>query len=425
MLLASVQRLAARWQRACTEFFFARFFALLLAVVSLAQWACGAWLSSSLGWPLPLPLQLVGPLAVYTVNRKLIGTMRGQRDGRGWRFSCLRAYAAVAFTSLFCAAFLAASATAWGGLRLALGALTVEAGTLQAAAASSTIDGIFHWVSAAGVSTIAAAFAYGYTIGQRRLSLTHMRLPLAYAPALHGLRIAHISDLHIGQNLSQPRLRKFVQRINALRPDLICITGDIADGVSADLPVYLPLLGELRARFGVFAILGNHDHYAGADRVEAGLRQYTAFTVLRDALAVVDIAGVRLHVVGLDDIGRDWARGVHRHAGLARLQARLPTGEPVLLLCHRPEAFSHAAALGIPLTLAGHTHGGQLALPWFDGRRHGLSRFITPFDQGVYQKDGCYLYVTRGLGVTGQRIRLFATREITLIEVAAESRAAA
>ena len=424
--MRSGRRAAAGWRRLAVRLFFAHFFSLLLAVVSLAQWACVGWILSLAGHPLPGALHLAAAIVVYGINRELIGSLRRQRDGSGWLPAVLRVYSATAFTSLFCAGFLALSTVAWGTLRLALGALTVQAGTLQPAAGGSVLDDLFHWFSVAGFGTIVAAFAYGYTIGQRRLTVTHRRVPLPFPPSLDGLRIVQISDIHIGHNLTTDQLFRFVKRVNELEPDLICITGDIADGPTADLPGELPLLGKLRARLGVFAILGNHDHYAGADRVEAALRGYTSFVVLRDQKAVVDVDGTRLHVVGLDDLGRDWARGVHQHPGLSRLESELPADEPVLLLCHRPETFTHAAGLGIGLTLSGHTHGGQLALPWFDGRVRGLARFITPYDQGLFERNGCFLYVNRGLGVTGQRIRLFAPREISVIEVAAvEQRRAA
>ncbi len=423
--LESYHRTVAEWRRAGVQFFFTHFFPLLLAVVSVAQWACVGWILAVAGYPLSVPAHLAGAAVAYAVNRRLIGTMRRLRDGDGWGPALLRVYSAMTFTSLFCAAFLVLSAGMWAVLRLALGALTVQARTLQPIEGGPAINSFFQWFTMAGFGAVVAAFAYGYTFGQRRLTVTQQRVPLSYPPALDGLRIAQISDVHIGHNLTTEQLRRFVQRVNELRPDIISITGDIADGPTADLAAELPVLAELRARCGVFAILGNHDHYAGADRVEAALRRYTPFTVLRDQMATVEIDGARLHVVGLDDLGRDWARGVHRHPGLTRLEPSLPAGDPILLLCHRPETFTHAAGLGIGLTLSGHTHGGQLAIPWFDGRRRGLARFITPYDQGLFERDGCYLYVNRGLGVTGQRIRLFAPREISVIEVASVAQRAA
>jgi hypothetical protein len=179
------------------------------------------------------------------------------------------------------------------------------------------------------------------------------------------------------------------------------------------------VLGELRARYGVCAILGNHDHFAGAARVVAELRSQTAFHVLRDSAVTLELDGARLHVVGLDDRGRDWARGVQSDGRLAELLDAAPADTPVLLLSHRPDIFRQAAAAAVPLTLSGHTHGGQLAVPWFGGRRRNLADFVTAFSRGLYRSGDSYLYVNCGLGVTGQRIRLFTPREISLFELTA------
>jgi uncharacterized protein len=407
----------AGWSRLVAQVFFAHFFSLLLLGVSVAQWASAAWVLALCGVLFSAPVHVVAAATIYAVNRRLIGSMRRRRGDRGWRPVVLRAYSAVAFTSLFCAIFLGVSAIAWGLMRVVLGALTVQASTMRQVAAGTAVDVTFRWFSVAGVGTIVMAFIYGFTLGQRRLAVNSLRVPLNYAPALNGLRIAHVSDIHLGHNLAEAQLRGFVEQVNALSPDLICITGDIADGPTTELPGQVPLLGELRAKYGVFAILGNHDHYAGASRVEAALRRDTDFTVLRDTIASVEIQGARLQIVGLDDVGRDWARGVSCHPALKRLTVQLSPGEPVLLLTHRPEPFAQAASLGIGLTLAGHTHGGQISIPWLDGRRRGLAWFVTEFDQGLFERDGSYLYVSRGLGVTGQRIRLFTPREISVIEV--------
>jgi hypothetical protein len=180
------------------------------------------------------------------------------------------------------------------------------------------------------------------------------------------------------------------------------------------------VLAGLRARRGVFVTLGNHDVYAGAAAVTAALRRLTDFTVLRNASAEVRINGAVLPVVGVDDLGRDWARGVPEHPALSGLAAGLPPGEPWLLLSHRPDCFAQAARLGVSLMLSGHTHGGQLALPARGGRRaRNLAEFITTFDRGTYRQGSSMLYVNRGLGFTGQKIRLFTPREVACIELRA------
>lgn len=414
-LIARLRRLWAHGVRR----FFANFFRLLLLAVSISQWVVLGRLSRTIG-SLPLAAQIAGPLLIFAINRHLATRTREQRRDRGPVGGMPRLYYAVAFTCLFCVLFLLLTDAMWMGAKLLLGAIAVEARTTHHAGLriDPELGPAFHWLANAGMTAVSIAFAYGYTIGQLRLRVRRFTLPLRHCPpSWNGLRIAQISDIHIGQNIDRAQLEGFVARVNGLDPDLICITGDIADSPTADLDGFLPLLAGLHATHGVFAILGNHDHYAGADHVEAALRRLTPFTVLRDEQTAIEVKGQQLHVVGLDDHGRDWARGQTMVPHLDAALATVPADAPVLLLSHRPDVFPQAAARGVALTLAGHTHGGQLGIPWFDGRIRNLAEFITDFDRGLYERAGSYLYVNCGLGVTGQRIRLNTPREILLIEV--------
>jgi hypothetical protein len=132
----------------------------------------------------------------------------------------------------------------------------------------------------------------------------------------------------------------------------------------------------------------------------------------------VVVDGVRLTVIGLDDLGRDWARGVTEHPALPPLARGVSDGATVVVLSHRPDCFPQAAAHGAHLMLSGHTHGGQLGLPAFLGRRvRNLAEFITRFDRGLFHEGPATLVVSHGLGFTGQPIRLFTPREIGCLEL--------
>jgi hypothetical protein len=111
---------------------------------------------------------------------------------------------------------------------------------------------------------------------------------------------------------------------------------------------------------------------------------------------------------------------VREHPALAPLVADLPRDEPFIVLSHRPDCFPQAAELGAALTLAGHTHGGQLALPLRRGRKpRNVAELLTPFDRGAFRLGDAILYVNRGIGFTVQKIRLFCPREIAVIELRA------
>jgi predicted MPP superfamily phosphohydrolase len=273
-------------------------------------------------------------------------------------------------------------------------------------------------VAAGGVAVAVGygSILWGYAVGQRRVEVDRVELPLpGLPPALEGLRVAQISDLHIGHQLRAPLLRELLAQVSALEPDLIVITGDIFDFDPSFIEEGCRELAALDAPLGVFAVLGNHDVYTGVEAVAKGLVEWTRIRVLRDEWTTVELAGAALAIVGVEDPGRGWSERDSTHEALARLAAELPPELPRLLLVHRPSYFADAARLGFPLALAGHTHGGQIALPR-PGQHHNVSRLISRWTRGLFRDEstGALLYVNRGLGVAGPPVRLNCTREISL-----------
>jgi predicted MPP superfamily phosphohydrolase len=270
-----------------------------------------------------------------------------------------------------------------------------------------------------GGAAVALGFGsifWGYLVGQRRVEVDRVELPLPGLPdALAGLRIAQISDLHIGLQLRAPLLRELVARVNALEPDLIAITGDVFDFDASFIEEGCRELAALDAPLGVFCVLGNHDVYTGADAVARGLESLTKIRVLRDAWTTVEVAGAKLAIVGVEDPGRGWSEKDATHEALAELAAELPPDLARVLLIHRPSYFAEASRLGYPVSLAGHTHGGQIALPR-PAQHHNVSRLISRWTRGLFRDDttGALLYVNRGLGVAGPPVRLNCAREISL-----------
>jgi uncharacterized protein len=396
--------------------FFRSFFRLLLVAIGVAEWACIAWGLYALGVPPPPVLHVVGPLAILALNRRIATNRRAVRRRGPWAAWALRGYVAFAFTSVFCGLFLAAAGVLW----LASWPVGVALAGMIPPGADLWAGDTFRWVVNAGMAGISGLFLYGYTIGGRAVTVSRLRVPIpGLDPALDGFRIVQLSDIHIGQYLAPDELAEHVARVNGLEPDLICLTGDLVDQAETCARGF-PALAGLRARHGVFAVLGNHDVAAGAEAVTRALRQLTPFTVLRNARADLDVGGTGLTILGVDDLGRDWARGVPEHPALPGVLAGVTAGRPAILLSHRPDCFAQAARLGVSLMLSGHTHGGQLALPaLLGGRPRNLAEFITSFDRGLYTSGNATLYVNRGLGFTGQRIRLFTPREIACFELRA------
>ena len=386
--------------------FFRSFFRILLGFVAVAEWAAVAWVLHAFGVGVPAVLHLVVPLAVVVVNTRLV-LPRTYRHPLAVRL--VRVYVACAFTAIFCTLFLALAGVVW-----CAGALVSP---VLSPATVSTLARVHFWLTNAGVAVVAGLLAWGYTFGQRELVVSRHRIPIAGLPAeLAGLRIAHLSDLHIGRHLDLRELEEHVRRVNALEPDLVCLTGDLVDHPDTCAAAF-PTLAGLRARHGVLVTLGNHDVYAGAETVTAALRRLTDFTVLRNDCARIGANRATLAVLGVDDLGLDWARGVPEHPALPPLARSVGEDEPFIVLSHRPDCFPQAARLGAALVLSGHTHGGQLGLPFGGSRIRNLAEFITAFPRGLYREGMAVLYVNRGLGFTGQRVRLFTSREIAVLEL--------
>jgi predicted MPP superfamily phosphohydrolase len=206
--------------------------------------------------------------------------------------------------------------------------------------------------------------------------------------------------------------------VNALEPDMIVITGNVFDFDPRYIDEGAAELAALSAPLGVFAVLGNHDSYTGADAVAKALTERARIRVLRDEWTTIDVAGASLALVGVEDPGRGWNERDSEHAELERLARETPAHLPKLLLIHRPSWFAQAARLGFPIALAGHTHGGQIALP-APGHHHNVSRLISRWTRGLFEDaaTGALLYVNRGLGVAGPPVRLNCAREIALLRL--------
>jgi predicted MPP superfamily phosphohydrolase len=417
-----------RLVKALLEFGFTNFRGAVAIASSLGACACVAWGGWALhGTPPPVTLLAAFPLVYATtvvmlrLERRPLRALAGSRlEPIVQRFA--RAWVGCAFAAAFSTGALVVTALVWLAGQLALGGLAAEAGTASMVRSLGsglvTLDAPFRALATVAMLTAGLAIGYGYTLGQRRVLETRLRLAIPNLPPdLHGLRLVHISDIHVGPYLPVARLAAFVARINALAPDLICITGDIVDHRLRDLDLALPALAGLRARYGVVAILGNHDFHVGADAIAARLTRGTDFVLLRDGTHVVAPERGGLQIIGIEDRGRAVNRAADEEARLQSLLETVRGDRPVILLAHRPDLFPSAAAAGVGLTLAGHTHGGQIALRF--GERHvvGFGRLMSRFCRGLFERDGSFLYVTHGLGVVGQPVRLGVHREIVVVEL--------
>ncbi|OLB67632.1 MAG: hypothetical protein AUI86_02680 [Gemmatimonadetes bacterium 13_1_40CM_3_66_12] len=257
--------------------------------------------------------------------------------------------------------------------------------------------------------------AYGIWSAERLPEVTRRALVFPNLPAgLNGLRIAHLSDVHAGIHMSEAKMRAIVAQTNALGADLIVQTGDMIDISQSYISDYVRAFRDLRAPLGVVTVLGNHDRYTGEDAVIRGVRD-AGQVFVKNGAHVIERGGAALALIGIDD-PRNWHADDPQDYDLEPALRLTPPAKDAfrILLAHRPGAFDGAAPRGIPLTLAGHIHGGQFYLPvvgWSPGR------LITKYVMGHFVQGSSQLYVSRGIGVVGVPLRVFVPPEIALFEL--------
>jgi uncharacterized protein len=258
-----------------------------------------------------------------------------------------------------------------------------------------------------GAGVISAGFsAYGVqrAFAPPKIDEVPIRVP-RLPQAFDGLRIVQVSDVHIGDVLGRPFLEDMVQRCNALKPDLVAVTGDLVDGRVEQLAPTISALQGLRSRWGTYFITGNHEFYSG-DLAWCAALERMGLTVLRNRTVSLRDGDARLDLVGVDDYGqRDRARGWDLDAAVA---GRDPETAAVLL-AHQPQAVDEAMQKGIGLQLSGHTHGGQL-FPIT-----GLVTALWRYSAGLYRVGEGHVYVHRGTGFWGPPMRIGSPPEIAAI----------
>lgn len=257
-----------------------------------------------------------------------------------------------------------------------------------------------------------AVFTAGLTAAAlpqlNQFRVRRFELPLPTLPRdLDGVTIAHVSDIHVGPFTNGRVLRDLVNTTNALRADLVLMTGDLINYEIADLAEGLGLVKAMPGRYGQWMIEGNHDLFDDPTEFERRVRA-SGVPFLRDESAVTLVRGrpVQFHGLGWRD--DNTPAGVRQSARLLRSLMR--QGQPdafPILLAHHPHAFDAAAAAGLPLTLSGHTHGGYLMLD----PRHGVGPVLFRYWTGHYQRGGSHLIVSNGVG-NGFPLRLNAPAEI-------------
>lgn len=276
------------------------------------------------------------------------------------------------------------------------------------------------------------AAVYGYAWERLRFQIVRVDIPVhGLPPALEELRIVQLSDIHVGDFMPLGQVRRAVEIANSLAPHLAVITGDFVTSAGDPLAECIAELSRLSAPLGIWGCNGNHEIYAGAEEMAESFFSAHGMKLLRQSATQVHWKGESLNLIGID-----YQHNVPITGGLpslSRVEGLVRRDMPNILLSHNPNTFPSAAAAGIELSLAGHTHGGQINVEILN-RSLSPARFMTNFVAGLYQlpmkdseggsraargKTAC-LYVNRGLGTLGVPARLGATPEITLLTLRAQ-----
>lgn len=275
------------------------------------------------------------------------------------------------------------------------------------------------WAVALAAGVYATAMVAGW-LGSKRLLVRHLDVQLDdLDPALEGLRIAQLTDLHVGPHTSTRFLARVAGAVRAARPDLIAITGDQVDDYAQDVTLFARAFGDLRAPLGVFAVAGNHDVYAGWPAVREGMERAGMTVLVNDAVHRVH-NGVPLWIAGTGDPAG--TRGGARTAApdVARTMARVTPDTLSIVLAHNPALWPALARRGARLTLSGHTHHGQLSIPSLGW---SLASPFLEHAMGVHRDGDALLYIAPGTNYWGIPFRLGAFPEVTVLTLRRGERA--
>lgn len=255
-------------------------------------------------------------------------------------------------------------------------------------------------VLATTVGALTGAGIYGVAYERHRIGLTHASLPVSgLSPALDGLRIGLVTDIHHSRMVPAADVTAAVQLALGARPDLIVLGGDyVTWGEREYVGPVAELLAPLSAPHGVFAILGNHDD----DRDMPAALTAQRFTVLKDQRTRITIRGEPLEIAGI----RFWTR---RPQDVARVLRGAK--DTTILLAHDPRRLVEAASLNVPAVLSGHTHGGQVVVPGFGA----IARRRFPVVQGIGQRGNTSIFVSRGVGTVYVPVRLNCPPEVAVV----------
>lgn len=229
---------------------------------------------------------------------------------------------------------------------------------------------------------------------------------------LNDLKIAHLSDLHVKENISI--YREIVAKLNEIKPDLIFLTGDFVEE-SSNIEKCIEIVRHFKAKYGVWAVLGNWDYWMGDPQELVKRLNEVGINILINDSKKININSTTLYLIGVDD---PFTRKDNLNKAVEGINFNeIHSGEAfAILLAHSPDIFELAKQIKIPLTLAGHTHGGQVRLP-FIGPVYSLTPTMRKYSVGLFMEGNSQMYVNPGIGWSQVNFRFLCPPELTILNL--------
>lgn len=278
--------------------------------------------------------------------------------------------------------------------------------------------------------TTSAALVSGYAfigsgmgvIGKDRYEITYKDIKINNLPEeLNGTTVTLVSDIHSGPFMDEDMMKEYCEVINSLNSDLILIPGDITNTQRDEVHPFTKSFIGLKAKYGVYGTLGNHDYFSDADYIAKAVSNDSPVKILRNEIEFINIKGKELCLIGIEDI-RD-SGGKRSTIIIDYLDSTLKKADkkylnlPKILLCHKPYIFRDITDRRIDLMLSGHTHGGQIVFAKFGNLNLSIAATASDLISGHYKEGNTNLYISRGIGTVGLPMRLNCPPEITQIKL--------
>lgn len=256
--------------------------------------------------------------------------------------------------------------------------------------------------------------AYGVFLEKHSHEVNDVEFPIRNLhPALDGFTISLISDIHSSVFMTKKDMDRYVDLVNEMGSDMVVVPGDFVNGNLEEVYPFAEAFSNLRARYGAFGVMGNHDYYNSNPVLVAKEVDACGVKLLRNDRTVIEKGGGTFYLLGIDDVGRPQQAEAAMDVSIGQGTLDIPR----ILLCHRPYFLPQASARNIDLVLSGHTHGGQIVLAQFGDVVIAPASLASRYVWGKYNYGNTQMYISRGIGTVGLPIRINCPPEITKIRL--------